>query len=95
MQDKTIYGFLKYNHKDIWRYLQKDIDDDWFQDPIRYKDFDILGQDAEFFEKNIRKNFGRYQAQGREIFHLPKGNFTLRYCPGPFCYQHLYRSEPH
>jgi retron-type reverse transcriptase len=79
MQDKTIYGFLKYNQKDIWRYLQKDIDDDWFQDPIRYEDFKILSQDADFFEKNIRENFGRYQAQGHEIFHLPKGNFTLRY----------------
>jgi hypothetical protein len=63
----------------IWQYLQNDIDDDWFQDPIRYKDFEILSDEAVFFEDNIHTHFGRYQASEKEIFHLPKGDFTLRY----------------
>lgn len=79
MQEKTIFGLLKYNPKVIWNYLQKDIDDDWFQDPIRYKDFEILNKADEFFEDNIRKNFGRYKAREKEVFNLPKGNFTIRY----------------
>lgn len=79
MHNNAIYGFLKYSPKKIWNYLQNDLDDDWFQDPIRYADFKILKADSEFFESNIRKNFGRYQSEEKEIFHLPKGNFTLRY----------------
>jgi hypothetical protein len=79
MKENTIYGFLKYNPKLVWKYLQKDIEDDWFQDPIRYQDYVILKNDGDYFEKNIRSNFGRYQANKHELFHLPKGNFTLRY----------------
>jgi hypothetical protein len=79
MKEKSIYGFLKYNAKLIWAYLEKDIEDDWFQDPIRYRDFQILSKEDEFFEGNIRLHFGRYEAQEREIFHLPKADFTLRY----------------
>jgi hypothetical protein len=79
MKEISIYGHLKYQPNLIWTYLQKDIEDDWFQDPIRYKDFGVLCKAYEFFENNIRSNFGRYQAKEREIFHLPKGNFTLRY----------------
>lgn len=79
MKENSIYGFLKYNPKLVWKYLQNDIEDDWFQDPIRYRDFFILKNEDNFFEENIRTNFGRYQANNRELFHLPKGNFTLRY----------------
>jgi hypothetical protein len=79
MKEKLIYGFLKYNPKLIWKYLKRDIEDDWFQDPIRYKDFEILSNDDKFFDNNIQTNFGRYKAKKKEIFDLPKGNFTLRY----------------
>ncbi|MFH2108722.1 MAG: RNA-directed DNA polymerase [Chrysiogenia bacterium] len=60
-------------------YLQRDIGDDWFQDPIYYKDFNVLDNDEIYFEKNIRNNFGRYKAKEKEIFQLPKADFTLRY----------------
>lgn len=79
MNLKRIYGLIEYDSKLVLKYLKNDIDDDWFQDPIRYKDYTILNKEDSVFETNIRNNFGRYNAIKREIYYLPKGDFTLRY----------------
>lgn len=79
MNKITLYGFLTYDANVIWKYLKKDIDDDWFQDPIKYSDYIKINGGNSFFEANIMKNFGRYQSTGKEIYYLPKGDFTLRY----------------
>lgn len=79
MKQKQIFGIIEYDSKLVLNYLKKDIDDDWFQDPIRYIDFTILSKEDMVIEKNIRDNFGRYNAMKRELYYLPKGDFTLRY----------------
>lgn len=74
-----ILGFKKIPRKQISKYLLSDIDDDWFQDPIRYADFVSMKKEIDVITKNIHDNVGRYVAGCREVFYVPKSNFTLRY----------------
>jgi hypothetical protein len=67
-----IPGFPSVKRKDIDRYLQTDIDDDWFQDPIRYNDYIKLRKEVEFIMNNAKNNHGKYKPSHGELRFLPK-----------------------
>jgi hypothetical protein len=74
-----IPGFPSVKRKNIDRYLQNDIDDDWFQDPIRYDDYIKLRKEVEFITTNAKNNRGKYKPSRSELHLVPKSNFTVRY----------------
>ena len=74
-----IPGFPEIDKRLIERYLQNDLDDDWFQDPIRYSDFISLENEIEVITANAQSNLGKYKPIKRDLFFVPKPNFTLRY----------------
>ena len=74
-----ISGFPSVKRKQVARYLQYDIDDDWFQDPIRYADYIKMKKELEYFITNSKKNRGIYLPAKSELFVVPKSNFTVRY----------------
>jgi hypothetical protein len=74
-----IPGFPSVKRKNIDRYLQNDIDDDWFQDPIRYDDYIKLRKEVEFITTNAKSNHGKYRPSSSEMCFVPKSNFTVRY----------------
>lgn len=77
--DIKIPGFPEVDQKKIDKYLQNDIDDDWYQDPLRYKDFIQLHREIDIISENAKKNLGRYNPSKRGLYFVPKANFTLRY----------------
>ena len=67
-----------FNINDIKNYIKNDIEDDWFQDPIKYEDY----KDINFIDKilnNVKENVGKYISQKTEKYYIPKSNFTVRY----------------
>lgn len=79
IQKIKIPGFPEVDQKQIDKYLQNDLDDDWYQDPVRYKDFIHLRKEIETITYNAKENLGRYKPVRRELHFVPKANFTLRY----------------
>lgn len=73
-------GIYRDDLKRVLKYLKADLKDDWFQDPLLYKD---IMQNEEFilnyFEKNIKKNHGVYIPTKRQMLNIPKKGFVLRY----------------
>jgi hypothetical protein len=79
LEHAKIPGFPSVDAKKIQRYLQNDIDDDWFQDPIRYSDYISLEKEIDVLTSNAQTNLGKYKPIKRDLFFIPKSNFTLRY----------------
>jgi hypothetical protein len=74
-------GHVSFNESRVLRQLRQDLKDDWFPDPLLFKDM-IEGQELCLLEQitaNVEHNHGRYAATPRSIYNLPKPNFTLRY----------------
>ena len=74
-----IPGFPSVERNLISKYLQNDIDDDWFQDPIRYQDYLKLNKEVEYITNNEKENGGNYNPSKSERYLVPKPNFTVRY----------------
>lgn len=55
--------------------VENDIKDDWFRDPIMYKDFLNLDSIKAF----IKQHTQNYSPLDTLIFNIPKKNYTLRY----------------
>lgn len=79
MSEALLFGFLKYNRKEILKLLHEDAKDDWFRDPLRYEDYQILKNEIEYFDANVKNNYGKYVPPMRDLFYIPKENFTHRY----------------
>ncbi len=61
------------------RDLKEDLKDDWFPDPIRFRD--CLNRDdiSKYYYENIHENHGVYTPEKAEIFNVPKKDFLIRY----------------
>lgn len=53
--------------------------DDWFPDPLGYEDLLRSGNPGDRIQKNFEENDGQYVPVARDIFNIPKPNFTVRY----------------
>jgi len=73
------FGLYSIDLKKTIRYLKQDLTDDWFQDPLLYKD--RMKEDCiiKYFEKNITRSNGVYKPKDRVLLNIPKPSGTLRY----------------
>jgi len=65
--------------------LFKDMRDDWFVDPLMYKDFLDNKRVKKYFASDTGERFGHIAEQ----FNLPKAGFTLRYSLQTFVFDRL------
>ena len=65
--------------------LCKDMRDEWFSDPIFYKDFLDKKSVKKYFSTPLQDGWG----QKAEQFNLPKAGFILRYSLETFIYDRL------
>jgi hypothetical protein len=76
---KIEFGDVQFEAENLVKQLRSDLRDDWFPDPLGFADM----ADAESIARSITENFahnqGRYIPHRRDLFNVPKPNFTLRY----------------
>lgn len=72
-------GDIRFDENRLYKQLRNDLRDDWFPDPIHYADMLDGGVVTDRISKNFEDNHGRYLPMRRNLFNLPKPNFTLRY----------------
>jgi len=72
-------GTIQFDEELFKKQLRGDMKDDWFVDPVRFQDM----MDGKLVDKLIAHNYdhndGKYEALERDLFNIPKSNFTLRY----------------
>ena len=61
------------------RQLRQDLRDDWFPDPRQFEDIFKGDHIQTVVNQNFQANHGEYKPLGRDLFNIPKSNFTLRY----------------
>ena len=66
------------NDAQLLKQLRNDMKDDWFPDPLVFKDMLESGIVAGGMLKNFADNHGQYVPVKREVFNIPKSDFTLR-----------------
>jgi hypothetical protein len=71
-------GLPAVSEKQIIRYLKLDLSDDWFQDPLEYDDFILMHKEYDIINANFNADTGMYKPCKRELFYVPKSNFTIR-----------------
>lgn len=78
--DKTVQfkGLPAVSEKQIIRYLKLDLSDDWFRDPIDYEDYIFMHKEYEIINASFNADTGMYEPCKRELFYVPKPNFTIR-----------------
>lgn len=72
-------GDIRFDEQRLYKQLRNDLRDDWFPDPILYTDMLEGGIVTDRITTNFEENHGRYLPSHRNLFNLPKPNFTLRY----------------
>lgn len=64
----------------VLKHLRQDMKDDWFSDPLCYKDiFDRPDHVKSVIEQILILSNGRYSPDGRYAYDVPKANLGLRY----------------
>lgn len=71
-------GAIQFDGESVLRQLERDLIDDWFQDPRKFEDMFEQGTILSNIANNYEKNGRAYQASKRKVLNLPKSNFTLR-----------------
>ena len=72
-------GGLKLDSKVLVNQIRQDLNDDWFKDPLLYRDMLKPELVKEKIIDNISRNHGVYIPSKINIFDIPKKNFALRY----------------
>jgi hypothetical protein len=72
-------GTISFDDDAVAKQLRGDMKDDWFSDPLLFKDMLNSGLLSKIIDKNYSKNNGQYLTFKRDLFNIPKANFTLRY----------------
>lgn len=70
---------LAFDEQIIVKQLKTDLKDDWFPDPIGFADFFDGNLIGKIVSSNCDTNSGNYKPSERNLFNVPKSNFTLRY----------------
>ena len=73
------FGLYNIDLGKIIRFIKRDMEDDWFPDPLHFKDRFDHKRIIDYFDKNIKKNNGMYQPEKRILLNVPKPQGTLRY----------------
>lgn len=73
------FGDVQFESDSLFKQLRSDLRDDWFPDPLRFGDMLDSELVADCMTKNFALNQGRYVPRERDLFNVPKPNFTLRY----------------
>ena len=74
------FGFFPFDLNQLIKLLKRDLEDDWFADPIDYEDkLRNKKEIVEYFEKNILDNHGSFKPLHRIVLNIPKQTNTLRY----------------
>jgi Reverse transcriptase (RNA-dependent DNA polymerase) len=63
----------------VSKQLRQDFRDDWFPDPLGYRDVFEGDLIESVVSQNFAENHGTYIPQKAQILNIPKSNFTLRY----------------
>ena len=72
------FGDVQLESEYLLGQLKNDMRDDWFPDPLGYSDMFDGHIVAERIAQNIAEHHGRYIPGNRDLFNVPKSNFTLR-----------------
>ena len=72
-------GTISFDEAILLRQLRQDMRDDWFPDALGYQDLMRSGDPRARIEQNFNANHGRYVPTSRDVFNIPKPNFTVRY----------------
>jgi hypothetical protein len=72
-------GPVVFDQTVLFKQLRNDMKDDWFPDPLNFRDMIEGGILATQIVSNFEGNHGEYVPIKRSIYNLPKANFTLRY----------------
>lgn len=72
-------GSISFNEATLLRQLRQDMRDDWFPDALAFDDLLRPGSPRERIETNFDQNHGEYVPFDRDVFNVPKPNFTVRY----------------
>ncbi len=73
------FGLIAVNLPKVIKLFKKDLDDDWFLDPLRFNDRLKNDTITQYFEQNIIKNNGVYESIRRIELNVPKKGYVLRY----------------
>ena len=73
------FGLYSVNLNNVIKFLKQDIQDDFFSDPVHFKDRFDQKLINDYFQKNIENNNGVYQPMERILLNVPKAQGTLRY----------------
>lgn len=72
-------GIIELDQTTLFKQLHSDFKDDWFPDPRAFSDMIDSGLVARKIQDNFAANHGKYVPRARDVFNIPKPNFTLRY----------------
>ena len=72
-------GTVEFDESKLFKQLRNDLRDDWFPDPLNYRDMIDGGIVSSLMVRNFESNHGQYVPAPRTIYNVPKPNFTLRY----------------
>lgn len=72
-------GPIELDERHLIKHIKDDLVDDWFPDPLLYRDMTKRGVLSECLMSNFEANHGAYKASERDEYNVPKPNFTLRY----------------
>jgi hypothetical protein len=72
-------GTLTFDDDVVVKQLRADMKDDWFGDPLLFKDMLNCGLLNTIISANYSENNGQYRASARSLYNIPKPNLTLRY----------------
>jgi Reverse transcriptase (RNA-dependent DNA polymerase) len=72
-------GTLTFDDDVVVKQLRGDMKDDWFADPLLFRDMLNSGLLNKIISTNYSENDGQYRADTRSLYNIPKPNLTLRY----------------
>lgn len=72
-------GVIEFDERVMLRQLRQDMKDDWFPDALLFEDAISSDQLRQRIEANFDQNHGAYVPAPRDLFNVPKPDFTVRY----------------
>lgn len=72
-------GKVSLDPNKIRKQIRQDLKDDWFKDPLNFEDMLQSNLAFTIIQENFEINHGDYQPMKRDVYNVPKPNFTLRY----------------
>lgn len=71
-------GAIQLDDEFLYRQLRQDLRDDWFPDPIEFRDYLVPDHITQKILENLDRNHGEYISTDRTLANVPKPDFTIR-----------------